>query len=38
MPLMEAVIIRIENHTKNNEAHCAKLWIFLMLGQVMHVF
>jgi hypothetical protein len=38
MPFREAVIIHTENRTKNNEALCGKLWIFLMLEQVMHVF
>ena len=38
MPLMETIDIHSENCTKNNGKLCGKLWIFLMLEQVMHDF
>jgi hypothetical protein len=38
MPLRETIISHMENHTKNNEELCEKLWIFLMLELVMHDF
>jgi hypothetical protein len=38
MRLMETIDINRENLTKNNEKFCGKLWIFLMLEQVMHDF
>jgi len=38
MPLMESIDIHRENHTNNNEKLCGKLWIFLMLEQVMYDF
>ena len=38
MPLMETIDIHRENHMKNNGKLCGKLWIFLMLEQVMHDF
>jgi hypothetical protein len=38
MPLMETIDIHRENLTNNKEKLCGKLWIFLMLEQVMHDF
>ena len=38
MPLMETIDIHSEICTKNNGNLCGKLWIFLMLEQVMRDF
>ena len=38
MTLMETIIIHRKNLTNNKEKLCGKLWIFLMLEQVMRDF
>ena len=38
MPLSETIVIHSENHTKNKEELCGKLWNILILDQVMRDF